>query len=233
MATETLIAHLREKGETLRPETLMILLRAANTAGDKKQVTAINHLLIGTPMRDDRFSGGIATQRINRLARRFGYSDINKVAEFRSKCFQRMTRHLTAREGPPTLWEASFSRALWAVARDVWESFETKRDALDRLHPAGDVELEKLHGEPVDKLIELKLDDEALYAALARLPENQREAVQRHSINGESFVEIANGSGVTPDAIRHRYTQGVDRLKRDAALEMHVSDVEGKKNETE
>ena len=41
-----------------------------------------------------------------------------------------------------------------------------------------------------------------LQAALASLPEDQREVIQRHYLQDQSFEEIAHALGRTKDAIR-------------------------------
>lgn len=220
MATEKLIPHLREKGETLRPETLMILLRAANTDADEDRIGAIQRALLGTPTEDGEIIGGPATKRIERLARRCGYYDYHEIADFRSECYKGMVRHLNALNGPPTLWEGNFSIAIAGIAKDVRDSLRAKRNA--ELRAQTDVDLH-VPDDALTDLLTLKWDNEALYAALQLLPANQREAVQRHAIDGETFVEIAAGCDVTPDAIRHRYTQGMQRLRADTELVRQVS----------
>ena len=54
----------------------------------------------------------------------------------------------------------------------------------------------------------------ALEAALARLPQDQREAVLLHKLQGLSFPEIASALGTTAGAARLRAHRGYERLKQ-------------------
>jgi RNA polymerase sigma-70 factor (ECF subfamily) len=50
-------------------------------------------------------------------------------------------------------------------------------------------------------------------AALAQLPENQREAIVLHRFEGFSFKQIAEMLGVTETAVKVRAHRGYERLR--------------------
>lgn len=61
---------------------------------------------------------------------------------------------------------------------------------------------------------ELPLDIEMLYAALAKLPSTQREAVVLYEINGFSQKEIAEIQGCTVSAVKSKVKRGKEHLQR-------------------
>ena len=56
---------------------------------------------------------------------------------------------------------------------------------------------------------------EAVRAALERLPESQRTVIHLHRYEGMTFVEIAQVLGTTPGAVKLRAFRGYERLRRD------------------
>lgn len=56
--------------------------------------------------------------------------------------------------------------------------------------------------------------DEALYAALARLPKKHREVVELYWREGLTFEEIGKRKGLTGDAIRKRWVEAIRRLRK-------------------
>ncbi len=57
-------------------------------------------------------------------------------------------------------------------------------------------------------------DADALYAALARLPQRQREAVAYHHLGGVPHTEVAVIVGSTPAAVRRASADGIAALRR-------------------
>jgi RNA polymerase sigma-70 factor (ECF subfamily) len=55
--------------------------------------------------------------------------------------------------------------------------------------------------------------DRQVRAALAALPEAQREAVVLHRFEGLSFAEIAEAAGVTESAVKVRAHRGYEALR--------------------
>jgi len=60
-------------------------------------------------------------------------------------------------------------------------------------------------------------------AALAQLPENQREAIVLHRFEGFSFKEIAELLGVTETAVKVRAHRGYERLRKLLASERELA----------
>ena len=56
---------------------------------------------------------------------------------------------------------------------------------------------------------------EAVRAALDRLPESQRTVIHLHRYEGMTFVEIAQVLGTTPGAVKLRAFRGYERLRQD------------------
>jgi RNA polymerase sigma-70 factor (ECF subfamily) len=56
---------------------------------------------------------------------------------------------------------------------------------------------------------------EAVRAALERLPESQRTVIHLHRYEGMTFVEIAKVLGTTPGAVKLRAFRGYEKLRQD------------------
>jgi RNA polymerase sigma-70 factor (ECF subfamily) len=54
---------------------------------------------------------------------------------------------------------------------------------------------------------------EAVRAALDRLPESQRTVIHLHRYEGMTFVEIAQVLGTTPGAVKLRAFRGYEQLR--------------------
>ncbi len=74
-----------------------------------------------------------------------------------------------------------------------------------------DLHLAPTSGDPVE------LDDDLVHlrAALAGLPERQREVVVLRHYQGRSFAEIAEALGIREDAARANHYHGLKRLRRE------------------
>ena len=93
--------------------------------------------------------------------------------------------------------ERALERAwVFRIARNVWLDH---RRALGRAPQAGPVADIHLARPPAGALAGLALDQ-----ALARLPEGEREAFLLREVGGLGYVEIAEATGATPDAVRSR-----------------------------
>ena len=55
--------------------------------------------------------------------------------------------------------------------------------------------------------------EKAVRAALAQLPDAQREAILLHRFEGLSFAEIAEHVGLTESAVKVRAHRGYERLR--------------------
>jgi RNA polymerase sigma-70 factor (ECF subfamily) len=119
---------------------------------------------------------------------------------------------------PPGTGRASFKSLIFTVARNEALN-EIKR--LGRRKAAA---LEQVREEADDKqpAPEEKVDagDEAgrVQAALATLPDDEREIVVLREVEGLTFREVTEVTGLSRDAIRWRLARGLERL-RDALLQ--------------
>lgn len=57
-----------------------------------------------------------------------------------------------------------------------------------------------------------------LAEALAKLPRDEREAVQRHFLENRKLTDIAQASGETPEAIVGRLRRGLQRLRAELRM---------------
>jgi RNA polymerase sigma-70 factor, ECF subfamily len=93
--------------------------------------------------------------------------------------------------------ERALERAwVFRIARNVWLDHRRALSRAPRAAPATDIHLAR---PAAGGLAGLALDQ-----ALARLPEAEREAFLLREVGGLGYVEIAEATGATPDAVRSR-----------------------------
>lgn len=99
-----------------------------------------------------------------------------------------------------------------------WIGQLTRRLAIDRLRAArreqlGDDALERVEGQADEAIDRLELAI-AVHAALATLPENCREILDRFFARGESYHEIAQALGLPMGTIASRISRCLVKLRR-------------------
>jgi RNA polymerase sigma factor (sigma-70 family) len=72
----------------------------------------------------------------------------------------------------------------------------------------GDASLER-----VEALIDAADPTNPLLAALAALPETQREAVRAHVLDEQPYAELAQRLGIPEATVRQRVSRGLARLR--------------------
>ncbi|MFF3573744.1 RNA polymerase sigma factor [Nocardia jiangxiensis] len=98
---------------------------------------------------------------------------------------------------------------------EAWLVTIAHRKAIDMVRAAGRNPL------PVDELPEehsghgvVGADETGVWAAVAALPDKQRQAIAYHYVAGLSYAEIAQILGGTTDAARRAAADGVKNLRR-------------------
>jgi len=100
-----------------------------------------------------------------------------------------------------------------------------RRRRARQLHEARDVEMPELFAAPPERdHAELADDVARLRAALALLPDRQREVVVLRHDHGLTFAEIAATLDIREDAARANHYQGLKRLRRELALDADGGD---------
>ncbi len=102
---------------------------------------------------------------------------------------------------------ARFKPWLYAIATNA--ARDSKRRRTEQLTATGDL--------PADAGEEMAVRDlgmeKQVHAALAQLPDAQREAILQHRFHGISFAELAAVEGVSESAVKVRAHRGYERLR--------------------
>lgn len=100
-----------------------------------------------------------------------------------------------------------FKPWLYAIATNA--ARDSKRRRTEQLTATGDL--------PADAGEEMAVRDlgmeKQVHAALAQLPDAQREAILQHRFHGISFAELAAVEGVSESAVKVRAHRGYERLR--------------------
>lgn len=105
---------------------------------------------------------------------------------------------------------------LLGIARNLlarsWQRGRSEHRARQRLGvelvSAGEASLER-----VEALIDDADPGDPLLAALAALPDSQREAIRAHVLDEHSYAELARQLGVPEATVRQRVSRGLARLR--------------------
>ena len=143
-------------------------------------------------------------------------SDLQRLIRADDILHQTLVRAAQAIGSFQTQPAGSFRAWLKTIAENLIKDAEKRqrreRRAANPARPAGSPDeygswvalVEKLAGDSTSPSgrIQRRESVRCLQAALASLPEDQREVIQRHYLQDESFEEIAQALGRTKDAIR-------------------------------
>ena len=91
-----------------------------------------------------------------------------------------------------------------------WRSMASQRRSLEGLRRT----IEEIHGSEGRVMPAPTLADDELAAAVAALPEAQREVVALRIDGGLSFEEIAMTTGTNPNTAASRYRSALEKLRR-------------------
>lgn len=106
--------------------------------------------------------------------------------------------------------ERQLERAwVFRIARNVWLDHRRARSRAPQPTPVVDIHVASHHAEQTNRL--------ALDQALGRLPDGEREAFLMREVGGLGYLEIAEATSATPDAVRSRIHRA--RLALRGALE--------------
>jgi len=100
---------------------------------------------------------------------------------------------------------------LYGIANHKLADFQRRGRAEDRALRRLGVERPEL-GEDDERLLEL-MAEEISMQWLAGLPEDERQAVQDHVIDGRAYAEIAAAAVISEPAARMRVSRGLERLR--------------------
>ena len=112
--------------------------------------------------------------------------------------------------------ESKFSSWLYRIAvntcknRMVSRSYRESRNRLDPETVDGDM---ALSAPAPDQVLEDKGKRERIESAIARLPEEQRVLVVLRDVEGRSYEEIAETTGLNPGTVKSRLNRGRGQLK--------------------
>jgi RNA polymerase sigma-70 factor (ECF subfamily) len=118
--------------------------------------------------------------------------------------------------------ESKFSSWLYRIAvntcknRLVSRSYQDSRNRLDPETVDADMAhtAHRAHRAPSpDQVLEAKGKREKIEAAIARLPEEQRTLVVLRDVEGRSYEEIAEATGLNPGTVKSRLNRGRGQLK--------------------
>lgn len=129
----------------------------------------------------------------------------------------RLRRALVARYGTdvgPEIASDALARA-WAewprireMANPAWYLYRVAQSSARRYHRWG-----RQPAFPVEQVMNDSQAEPALHEALTRLRPHQRVAVLLAHAHGYSYAEVADLTGMTPDAVRNHVHRGMRRLR--------------------
>jgi RNA polymerase sigma-70 factor, ECF subfamily len=112
--------------------------------------------------------------------------------------------------------ESKFSSWLYRIAvntcknRMVSRSYRESRNRLDPETVDADM---ALSAPAPDQVLEAKGKRERIESAIARLPEEQRVLVVLRDVEGRSYEEITEATGLNPGTVKSRLNRGRGQLK--------------------
>jgi RNA polymerase sigma-70 factor, ECF subfamily len=115
--------------------------------------------------------------------------------------------------------ESKFSSWLYRIAlntcrnRLVSRSYRESRNSLDPETVDADMARSAPAPAAPDQVLEAKGKREKIEAAIARLPEEQRTLVVLRDVEGRSYEEIAEATGLNPGTVKSRLNRGRGQLK--------------------
>jgi RNA polymerase sigma-70 factor (ECF subfamily) len=156
----------------------------------------------------------ILFERWHRRAYAFAYRRTNGDANLSEDVAQRAFVNLYAKP-PPGSGRASFKTLLFTVVENELRTEARKRGR--RKEQAIDVTLE-VHAAPErgrsDEGLEQEDEKRRVAAALAELSEEERSLVLLREVEGLTFREVCEATGLTRDMVRGRLGKALARLKR-------------------
>jgi hypothetical protein len=223
------VQYLRERGQTLSPETLVHVAREACTAGDRSVVQECGRLLYGVPLGNGRFTEGHCEPMITSHARHFGFGNTEQDRiEFRARCHAALWHAIMAGSDQKPFFEERFYPALKGLVIDVGRSMAAERDRHGLDNPALDESSDyegvaPVDGEsdPINGIVTNEIKD-----ALRRLPVPERDAawlawIQDWQIESKDPHEqrtVAVALKITGRMVRKRLTAAVQHLREDPII---------------
>jgi RNA polymerase sigma-70 factor (ECF subfamily) len=112
--------------------------------------------------------------------------------------------------------EAKFSSWMYRIAVNVCKNKLSSRGWRES-HRRRDLEAAELDGAPTAPAADERLDArdrrERIEAAIARLPDEQRSLVVLRDVEGRSYEEIAEATGLNPGTVKSRLNRGRAQLR--------------------
>lgn len=112
--------------------------------------------------------------------------------------------------------EAKFSSWIYRIAVNVCKNKLSSR-AWQEARSHRDLEAAEMDGAPsapaADERMEAKGRRETIEAAIARLPDEQRSLVVLRDVEGRSYEEIAEATGLNPGTVKSRLNRGRAQLR--------------------
>jgi RNA polymerase sigma-70 factor, ECF subfamily len=172
---------------------------------------------------------------LGELGRRLARGDQAAFAELYDLCADRLHHYLVVRlqsreDADDVLQETFIRLATWrhklagvenlvaylfAIARNEALRLLARRTRESRSRAS--IDASELFYQPAADDLEAREAAVALAAALARLPEEQREVVQLKTYAGLTLAEIAEVTGAPAGTVATRYRAGIEKLKESLA----------------
>jgi RNA polymerase sigma-70 factor (ECF subfamily) len=180
--------------------------------GDSRQPTSDEDLLLAARADADaftRFYRRHAAGVLGFLAGRL--QDAELAADVCAETFSALLLDIDRydpRAGTATAW-------LYGIARHKLLDAQRRGHAEDRARRRLAIPRLELTDEAIERVEDLaEFSTARLDAALAELPESQREAVRARVVHEQSYTEMAAANDTTEANVRQRVTRGLARLRR-------------------
>lgn len=229
-------AHIRERGNSFAPETLVYLMREAILRRDTATVELSARLLVGrSEPTGQRWEGGHCEGTIVKLARYYGFStDGDLRRDFRGRCLTELVESVYAGREEKPYWEERFGDAFKRSCIDVARSINAARKrekqfvASDNLDEASDVDRQEHSAELIDEAIMKKMASpqhvSVMMKAIRALPKRQAHAallawVEGRAVEGEGEETVAAlMGGISPRAVYKHLANARANLSADPRI---------------
>ena len=229
--------YIRLRGASLRPETLVHVIRAGAAAGDTSLFDLCGRLLLGRRGDDGRWSGGHCEAIIMSLAKFYGFhTDPTTLDEYRGRCHTELWMAIYAGHGAKPFWECRFGLCLKQkcieVARAVGRQRQREREQFS-FEDMNETRGETATPGTLDNTVLGHLTVEALTAAIRRLPPRQAQAallawVEGRPIDSDIPTSVKSVMGISGSAVNQHLAQARANLRKDPVVRAIAKEKDGR-----
>lgn len=231
MGSTALYEHLSTRGESLSPETLVHVMRAAAAAHRTDTFDQAGALLFGLQDENGKVSGGHCEKILRACARkRFFVEDVALYLDFSQRVYDLILKEIRAGWEEQPFWEVNFGVAFYRRAIQVAKSIR-RAQRRDLTVPFEEELLPCVDAEETERLILGEVNHQVLCDVIEGMPPRQREAATLAWIAGYPKAgggdTVASIMGVSEANVHKLLEKARARLMADLRVRAMLEDREG------